>query len=105
MLPQFKNNILRYKTLELETYLTEIDIGDKDESWNDSKAEKQRQMYSSVIKTAMEAGVEYIHFWGLRDRQDKGWRTDESPLLFDQTYTAKPAYFGVLDALKSENSN
>ena len=49
---------------------------------------------------AKESGVSYIHFWRLRDGQDRGWRTNESPLLFDNDFQPKPAYEGVLEALQ-----
>jgi len=95
-----RDNILRFKALGLQVYLTEIDIGDKDESWNENKAAKQKIFYTNLIRVAKQAEVEYIHFWGLVDGEDKGWRTNESPLLFDQDYQPKLAYEGVLEALQ-----
>jgi endo-1,4-beta-xylanase len=95
-----RDNIARFKALGLDVYLTEIDIGDKDESWNTNKAAKQKIYYNSLMTIALDAGVDYIHFWGLRDGQDRGWRTNESPLLFDQEFQPKPAYEGVLEALQ-----
>lgn len=98
----FKANILRFRDLGLETYLTEIDIGDIEESWNENKAERQRIMYERITRIAVETGVEYMHFWGLRDGQDKGWRTEASPLIFDEAFQPKPAYAGVEAALKAQ---
>ena len=43
-----------------------------------------------------------ITFWGFTDRYswiDQFFGPDD-PLLFDESYRAKPAYFGVMDALR-----
>jgi len=96
----FKNNINRYRALGLETYITELDIGDTQQSWNDVKAQQQRAMYYQVCQIARETDMEYVHFWGLIDGKDPGWRTNESPLLFDPSYNPKPAYYGVQQALQ-----
>ncbi len=95
----FRDNINRFRALGLETYITELDIGDPEESWNSTKAELQRAKYNTVIQIAMETGMEYVHFWGLIDGKDAGWRTYESPLLFDAAYNPKPAYYGVQERL------
>jgi GH35 family endo-1,4-beta-xylanase len=41
--------------------------------------------------------------WGVGDRNawhPGGGLSDTAPLLFDESYGKKPAYFGVLQALK-----
>jgi GH35 family endo-1,4-beta-xylanase len=96
----FRNNINRFKALGLETYITELDIGDTQSSWNSTKAEQQRAMYYTVTQIAKETGMQYVHFWGMIDGLDTGWRTTESPLLFDSSYSPKPAYYGVQQALQ-----
>ncbi len=97
----FKNNIHRYRALGLETYITELDVGDTGESWNNTKARQQRNQYYQAVKAGMETGCEYIHIWGMIDGLDAGWRTRESPLMFDANYDPKPSYYGVQDALSS----
>ena len=45
-------------------------------------------------------------FWGFTDAYswiDNQFGPDD-PLLFDEQYTAKPAFFGVLEALRRLNS-
>ena len=37
-------------------------------------------------------------FWGFTDAHT--WINGDTPLLFDAQYAAKPAYTGVLDALR-----
>ncbi len=39
-----------------------------------------------------------ITFWGISDANS--WITNDWPLLFDKTYSKKPAYFGFWDGLK-----
>ena len=41
---------------------------------------------------------EAVTFWGVSDAHT--WITGDTPLLFDAQYAAKPAYTGVLDALR-----
>ena len=51
----------------------------------------------------MDACVEYadhisaVVFWGTTD--DKSWRASKSPLLFNEDYTAKPAFYSIVDGL------
>lgn len=51
------------------------------------------------MTVALTEGVTQVHFWGLVDGDDRGFRTDENPLLFDRDLNPKPAYFGVKEAL------
>lgn len=51
------------------------------------------------MTVALIEGVTQVHFWGLVDGDDRGFRTDENPLLFDRDLNPKPAYFGVKEAL------
>ncbi|TZF82790.1 hypothetical protein FW774_14975 [Pedobacter sp. BS3] len=96
----FKKAIKRYKDAGLDVYLTELDIvslmpGSQLQPWTKTLAEQQRKDYYNVVKTAVEAGVNLISLWGLRDNNDPGWRVGQSPLLFDENYNKKPAYYGV----------
>lgn len=44
------------------------------------------------------AAITRVTFWGLRDADS--WRRYASPLIFDDNYQPKPAYFAVLKAAK-----
>jgi GH35 family endo-1,4-beta-xylanase len=95
---RFTENIKRYKKLGFEVYLSEIDIGDTQLSWNDQKADKQRKLYQQMVEASRNAGVDGIFTWGLKDGNPL-WLQGQKPLLFDENYSKKPAYAGYLQGL------
>jgi endo-1,4-beta-xylanase len=99
----FKAAITKLKDLGVIVNITELDIADSEKSWTNEKAETQKQLYYECIKAACEAGVASIHTWGVTDNADPGWLLDQSPLLFDKNYNAKPAYYGFQAALTDYN--
>ena len=93
--------ILRYESLGLEVYITEIDLADKTNDWSTDKALKQRKEYALMMKAIVEANPTWICFWGLRDNWNKHWLYDKHPLLYDYDFNQKPAYYGVQEGLLS----
>lgn len=98
----FLNTIRKFKETGLNVYLTELDVGSK-ASWSNNLAKQQAEQYYDVVKTALEGGVNLISLWGIRDANDPHWRTEEHPLLFDENYNKKPAYYSVREALFEAN--
>jgi len=47
----------------------------------------------------LKSGVEQLHTWGIADGVDKNWRDGTHPLLFDEAYQEKAAYYAVAEAL------
>ncbi len=92
--------IEKFTALGVEVYITELDIGDTELAWDVDKAQRQKEMYYEFTKAVIPAGIEKFHFWGVRDDNDLGWRFGEHPLLYYEDYTVKPAYSGVLQAIK-----
>jgi GH35 family endo-1,4-beta-xylanase len=91
--------IRKYRGIGLEVYFTEVDFGSKELQWTPELAQKQKEEYKKIIKVALDEGVSQVHFWGLKDADEK-WRGKENPLLFDENLKPKPAYYGVKEALK-----
>jgi GH35 family endo-1,4-beta-xylanase len=55
--------------------------------------------YHDIVRICvMEPRCEAVTFWGFTDAHT--WISGDSPLLFDAQYVPKPAYTGVLDALR-----
>jgi len=85
--------------LGFDNYITELDV----ELPIDASAadyEQQKQTYKTVVQTVLAARrLKTIVTWGLRDG-DPWWLTKNHPLLFDENYRKKSAYFGVQEALK-----
>jgi GH35 family endo-1,4-beta-xylanase len=68
-----------------------------------TKLEEQRRVYRDVIGACVsEPRCHAVTFWGFSDRYswiDAAFGPDD-PLPFDDAFRAKPAYFGVQDALR-----
>lgn len=95
-----KNVIEKFKALNLEVYITELDIGSQDRLWTNGLAEQQKGDYYNFVKQSVEGGASRIYTWGIQDGLDKGWRTNEHPLPWDENLDKKPAYFGIKAALE-----
>jgi endo-1,4-beta-xylanase len=87
--------------LGLKNFVTELDveIGPGDEA-----LELQRQAYQRIASTWLaHHGGGWFQTWGVYDRHT--WLgSDKRPLLFDESYAPKPAYFGVAAALEAATS-
>jgi GH35 family endo-1,4-beta-xylanase len=68
-----------------------------------TRLDDQRRVYHDVVALCVaEPRCHAITFWGFTDRYSwiDGFFGPDDPLLFDESYRAKPAYFGVMDALR-----
>lgn len=95
-----KEAVEKFKDLGIEVHITEFDVGTGDRNWSSVLAEQQREDYYRYIKLALEAGANRVYTWGFQDGRDKGWRTNEHPLPWDENLDKKPAYFGLQKALE-----
>src|SRR5690554_5664996 len=57
----------------------------------------QARLYAQLFEVYKKHAdnIERITFWGKADSQS--WRAQGSPLLFDRTFAAKQAFYGVID--------
>lgn len=84
--------------LGFDNYITELDV-ELPENANALDYETQKQTYKTVVQTFLAARRhKSIVVWGIQDG-DPGWLTNNHPLLFDENFRKKPAYFGVQEAL------
>lgn len=89
-------NIRRYKELGLVCNITELDLGIEDNS--SQSLMKQADDYFAITRAFLaEDNCTTMMVWGLRDNES--WRSS-SPLLYDSSLNAKPAYYGVRGALR-----
>ncbi|WP_345947607.1 DUF4998 domain-containing protein [Mucilaginibacter sp. PAMB04274] len=100
----FKKTIEKFKATNVQVHLTELDIiapkiNNALQPWTLALADQQKTDYYNAVKAAVEAGVSLISLWGVRDNNDPGWRFGQYPLLYDESYNRKPAYYGVQKAL------
>lgn len=94
----FENAVRKFSSVPgVKLEITEFDIT----TWDNSEAGFKKQgekvkAFFDCTKSLMEEGIEFnsITFWGVRDCDS--WRAQRCPLLFDDNYLAKPAFFGVV---------
>lgn len=85
--------------LGFDNYISELDV-ELPVNANEANYEQQKQTYKAVVRTFLAARRhKTLVVWGLRDG-DPYWLTENHPLLFDENFRKKPAYFGVQEALK-----
>lgn len=95
-------NMRRLADLGLTVHISEMDVRINNVSGSpDMRLEVQRTTYHDVVRVCVvEPRCEAITFWGFTDAHT--WINGDSPLLFDAQYMPKPAYRGVLDALRGQ---
>ena len=100
---QVKKQIQRIGALGLTVNISEMDVR-VSQLPSELRALAQRQIYHDILAAALsEPAFDGIWLWGFTDRHT--WVThfycDDEPLLFDEEYQRKEAYYGVADALRS----
>lgn len=98
----FTQNVERFEALGLEVQLTEIDLRIEAPITED-KLIVQGEEYKRLMQIALEHNIRVFIVWGISDVHS--WVPSyfagfSSPLLFDGKYEKKPAYDGVIEALK-----
>jgi endo-1,4-beta-xylanase len=97
-------NIQRLADLGLQVNISEMDVRVRDVAGDAAaKLARQRQVYRDVVAACVAvARCEAVTFWGFTDAHTwvDGFFGPDDPLLFDEQYRAKPAFFGVEDALR-----
>jgi endo-1,4-beta-xylanase len=93
-------NIRRLADLGLTVHITEMDVRINNVPGSQqTRLDAQRATYHDVVRVCvLEPRCEAITFWGFTDAHT--WINGDMPLLFDRAYQPKPAYAGVLDALR-----
>ena len=81
----------------LDVQITELDAtvnGNSDELF-----EAQAKYYSDVLDVCVKYAdsISAVVLWGTTD--DKSWRNTKYPLIFNEDFTAKPAYYSIIDGL------
>jgi GH35 family endo-1,4-beta-xylanase len=96
-------NIRRLAALGLKVNIGEMDVQIRDVLGDlPKRLEVQRQVYHDIIAACVkEERFIAVTFWGFTDAHswiDYFFGADD-PLLFDENYKPKPAYWGVMEAL------
>ena len=85
----------------LKCQITELDLETRGNG--DNKWQKQADAYKLLIKRILESNakeetdINAVIVWGITD--NLSWKRGNNPLLFDQDYAKKPAYYAFLEAI------
>jgi GH35 family endo-1,4-beta-xylanase len=96
-------NMSRLASLGLLVNISEMDVRIRDLPGTlPARLDVQKSVYHSIVGVCVaEPRCDGVTFWGFTDAHswiDAQFGADD-PLLFDEQYAAKPAYYGVFDAL------
>ncbi len=89
------DNLQRFANLGLDIMITEFDVAMDDASQQDKQAEVYRRILQICIE---QPACNTVQAWGFTDRYS--WRHGQRPLLFDESYQAKPAYYAWQEVLR-----
>jgi len=102
---EFKHFLDEARKYDLQVQVTEMDVYQGPEGAIQNPYENQKQIFYNIAYACLkDSNCTTFTVWGLHDTAT--WlRTnqnlpDANPLLFDENYKKKPAYYGVLQALK-----
>ena len=92
---QYKKALGKFAATGLDIQITELDVTTSDTS--EAGLEKQAQYYSDIFDAIVEYkdNISAVVLWGVTD--DQSWRASRVPLLFDDQFKAKPAFYSIID--------
>jgi endo-1,4-beta-xylanase len=102
---EFKYFLEQARTAGVQAQVTEMDVYQGPAGSVENPYAKQKEIFYNVLHTCLkDSNCTSFTVWGINDdltwlRTHKGL-LDANPVLFDGAYKKKPAYYGVLEALK-----
>jgi|GEM_PF-930642 len=83
-----EDNLQRFANLGLDIYITEFDVA----MFDGRDDQLQADIYKRVLEICLsQPRCKALQSWGYTDRYS--WRSNYQPLMFDDKYQAKPAYY------------
>ena len=96
-------NLQRFADLGLSVNISEIDVRISSLPWDDvTNLAIQQQVYHRAVNACMNVRqCDAFTLWGFTDKYTwiDGEFGEDAPLIYDDEYQRKPAYFGVADGL------
>lgn len=98
----YEKAIKAFAETGLDIQITELDATTTDVS--ETGFETQAKYYSDIMDVLVKYSdsISAVVLWGTTD--DKSWRADRCPLIFNGDYTAKPAYYAIIDGIESSGT-
>jgi endo-1,4-beta-xylanase len=95
-------NMRRLAGLGLRVTISEMDVRVRDVAGTpEARLDAQKSVYQSIVGVCVaEPRCDGVTFWGFTDAHSwiDGVFGPDDPLLFDEQYAPKPAFYGVMDA-------
>jgi endo-1,4-beta-xylanase len=104
---EFQSFLAEARRTGVRVMITEMDVYQGPAGYHADPFENQRRIFGTIARICLETpDCTHLMVWGVSDRYT--WLSriegatfdDPQPLLFDEAYARKPAYFDVLDALR-----
>lgn len=91
----YRKALDKFASTGLDVQITELDITTSDTS--ETGLQNQAQLYSDIFDVYVDYAdsISAVVIWGVTD--DQSWRASRVPLLFDENFQAKPAFYSVID--------
>jgi endo-1,4-beta-xylanase len=110
-LDEFRYFLERSSKAGVKSMVTEMDVYQGPQGSSPDPLKRQAEIFHDVVAACVEdSNCIAFYTWGLSDahtwlaHRPNNTLPDAKPLLFDENYKRKPAYYGVLDALKNAPS-
>ncbi|RMG09343.1 MAG: hypothetical protein D6728_12860 [Cyanobacteria bacterium J055] len=94
----------RFDELGLEVQITEMDVQIQNGTGTESeRLQAQAEIYGEMLRVCqVEPNCNTLVMWGFTDAHS--WipsftGNDDAPLIFDESYRPKPAYYELLEVL------
>jgi endo-1,4-beta-xylanase len=105
-LDEFKDFLASARRVGVKVHVTEMDVYQGPTNSPETFAKQQEIFYNIVHTCLLDSNCIGFMTWGIADRytwlRTSDWKNmpDAKPVLFDDDFQKKPAYYGVLQALK-----
>ncbi len=105
-LDEFRYFLMRARQVGVQAYVTEMDVYQGPPAESVDLMQRQAQIYRDIVTICLQdSNCKGFYTWGITD--SRSWPAtrpqnplpDARPLLFDENYDKKPAYYAVLRAL------
>ena len=93
---QYETALQKYISTGLDVQITELDATVpeySDSRYFEAQANYYKELFNLYEK--YKDGISAVIFWGINDT--KSWRASQQPLIFDENFLAKPAYYSIVE--------
>lgn len=99
-LQMYENAMKAFSETGLDVQVTELDATIEQNKNTEEAFKIQGDYYKGILEICRKYSdhVSAVVLWGTTD--DKSWRNTQYPLIFNGDFTAKPAYYSIIDGME-----